>query len=148
MTGFSPQRGIGLPATRKTLVNDAMFIATTRKMYPKGISAGGSAIAAPVTAGSVYDAVAFRVFYPCVDVPDATVLAWYRDGLDVVLVIDFHATVAFKSIPLPSRFVGRSVTVIDKSASFTVHGTGIVSDDGVLVSSSGASGYGVLRLAP
>lgn len=148
MTGFSPQRGVGLPATRKTLVNDAAFIATTRKMYPKGISTGGSAIGIPVTAGSVYDAVAFRVFYPCADVPEATVLAWYADGSDVVLTIDFHSTIAFKRIPLPRRFTGKSITVIDKSASFTLHGTGVISDDGILVSSSGSAGYGVLRIAP
>jgi hypothetical protein len=147
--GYSPLRGVGAPATRKTLINDAGLLHTTRKMYPKGVTSGSTALGGGtlLSAGSYFEAVAYRAFFNSTVVPEATVFTWYYDGPHAVVLLDFHQNVTGKPIPLPSEFTGAAVTVVEKSASFTLQGGEMVSPDGLYVTVTGGYGYAVLKLA-
>lgn len=143
--GYSPTRSIGTPSVRKTLVNVAMYISPARKQYPQAVSLG------PVAAGTSYGVIAFRTYAAAALTPQATICAWYRDGKAVILMGDFHQNVTRSALWIPQQFVGMDMTVIDKTASLTVHGTiagaGIVPAGGPLVSVTGGYGYVVLKLS-
>ncbi|MDP9891222.1 hypothetical protein J2W32_000319 [Variovorax boronicumulans] len=141
MVGLSPVRSVGVPALRKTLVNEACFISALRKQYPKAVNIG------PLVAGSYYEMVAFRAYWSAAVNPAATACTWYRDGKSVIVVADFHQNVTLSPLKLPQQFVGLDVAVVDKSAAATVHGNGVVTAGGVLVSVTGGYGYVVLKLS-
>lgn len=90
--------------------------------------------------------VAYRAFWSAATVPDATCFTWYRDGKNIIVVVDFHKPVTFCKLPLPAFMTGMDVAVIDKTNSFTLHGSGVVAADGLLVSVSGTYGYAVFKL--
>ena len=148
VTGLSPLRGVGVAASRKNLVGTAFVLSTYGKNYMYGVSTNGSGFTSSIIpAGSMYEAVAYRSFYNPALLPEATVNTWYRDGRDIVVLIDFHQPVTQKTIPLPDEFVGRKITVVDKTASFSVVGGEFVSADGLLVTVTGGYGYAVLKLS-
>jgi hypothetical protein len=148
LCGYSPLRGAGVPATRKTLNGTAFYVHSTKKQYPYGISSGGSAITGnQLVAGDLFEAVAYRAPFNTGVLPESTVFTWVQDGSDILVFLDFHQTVTRISAPLPARFTGRKVTVVDKTASLTLHGGEFVSADGLLVSVSGGYGYGVFKLS-
>lgn len=141
MIGVSPVRGTGPAATRKFLLTDALFVSAIRKQYLKAVGTP-----APITAGSYYETVAYRAYWTAGMCPQATAFTWYRDGKDIVVIADFHQNVDFAALKMPSQFTGMDVTVVDKTASATVHGNGVVTADGVLVSVNDGYGYVVLKL--
>lgn len=141
MLGYSPLRSVGLPATRKTLVTEACFISSIRKQYPKAVN-GKSLVA-----GDYFEMCAFRAWHSAAAVPQASFATWYRDGGGVVVVVDFHAVASRIKLPLPQRFAGMDVAVVDKTASVTLHGSGVVTASGLVVSCSATYGYGVFRLS-
>lgn len=141
MVGYTPRRSIGVPALRKTLVNDACFISTARKQYPKAMNIGTFA------AGAYYEIAAFRAYWSASAATAATVFTWYRDGKSVIVVADFHANVSLSPLVLPAQFTGMDVEVIDKTASLTLHGNGVLSAGGLVVSVTGGYGYGVFKLS-
>lgn len=141
MLGYSPLRSVGLPATRKTLVTEACFISSIRKQYPKAVN-GKSLVA-----GDYFEMCAFRAWHSAAAVPQATFYTWYRDGNGIVVVVDFHTAASRVKLPLPQRFAGMDVTVVDKTASVTLLGSGVVTASGLVVSCSSTYGYGVFRLS-
>lgn len=140
MLGYSPVRSVGVPETRKTLVNDACFLSSARKQYPKGMNIG------PLVADAYYEIVAFRTYWSAAAQTAATTFAWYRDRSDVIVVADFHQNVSMSLLKLPQHLVGMSVAVVDKSASATVHST-VLDTSGISVSITGGYGYVVLKLS-
>ncbi|MNX68768.1 hypothetical protein D3C86_999660 [compost metagenome] len=139
--GLVPTGSVGLPAVRKTLVNVACVVHSTKKLYPYAANIG------PVPQNSYYEIVAFQTFWRAETNPNATVAAWYRDGNDIIFMADFHQNVTLDSVKVPRMFIGRKVSVIDKSASATLHGNGVVTAGGILVSITGGYGYLVLKLS-
>jgi hypothetical protein len=141
--GYDITRGIG--AIRKDLVNRAWWIYTTRKSYPQGIDDK----LGNVPANTWYTAICYRMFFDCEN-PDkgtATNFYYYELGKDLIVYFDFHSTASFENLKLPAEYVGRFVSVVEKSANITVH-TSEVIQDGVTVSmSSGSYGYGVLKIS-
>lgn len=143
MVGYSPARGIGVAAVRKTLLNDALFVSAARKQYPKAVSGG------TIAAGVFYEMVAFRIYLNPGDNPQATSVGWFRDGPrggDVIVFADFHQAVSHLPLKLPPYLAGMNWQVVDKSASVTMDGQGVMSRAGPRVSCSGSQGYVVLRL--
>lgn len=141
MVGYTPVRSIGLPSVRKTLITDACFVSAIRKQYPKAITGG------TLPAGAYYEMCAFRAYWSASANPDATCFTWYRDGKSIIVVVDFHKNVTRSKLQLPARFTGMDVGVVDKTASLTLHGNGVVSAAGLLVSVAGGYGYGVFKLS-
>ncbi|MDP9990870.1 hypothetical protein J2W28_002040 [Variovorax boronicumulans] len=140
MVGLSPVRSVGLPSKRKDLVTEACFLSSAKKQYPKAIMGGVR------PKGSYFEVVTFRAYWSGAANPDATAFCWYRDGKAVMVVADFHKVVSLSRLPLPQQLVGLDVELVDKTPSMTLHGDGVVTSSGILVSCSGPSGYVVLRL--
>jgi len=144
--GFGLQRGNSVPAVRKLgVASDAGFLnASTRKMYPKLVTNSG--FTSNMTAvGDVITTVAYRCFYNFDALPNATVYTWYYDGDDIIVVFDIHESVTALTLPLPSWMQGKSATVIDASASFSLK-TPTVVDDGLLVTVTAGYGFASIKL--
>lgn len=139
MLGYSPVRSVGLPATRATLINEACFLSSIRKQYPKAVTVTSQ------PAGSYYEVSAFRAFWDATENSSATCCAWYRDGNAIILMVDFHQIVAFLRISVPRDWTNKTWTVVDKTATVTVHGQGVIAD-GIRVSSSATYGYLILQI--
>jgi len=148
ISGYSPLSGIGVAAVRKTMVGNALNLYTSRKNYLHGIDSGGSAFpGGRIAADTVIEAVAYRSIYNPALLPQATVFTWYQDGTDVVILLDFHQPVTRLAVPLPAGFAGKTITVIDKSASFSLIGGTHVSAKGLSVTVVGEYGYALLRIS-
>ena len=147
MIGFSPIRSVGLPATRKTLISESNFVSAIRKQYLRALNGGGSAFTGNVLpVNSMYDMVVYRAYWSAETCPDATAFIWFRDGKNIIVIADFHQSVSFSKLPLPEYFSGLDVTVIDKTASLTLHGNNVL-NDGLLVTVTGGYGYIVAKLS-
>ena len=148
MVGFSPVRSVGLPATRKTLISESCFMSALKKQYLKALNGGGSAFTSNILpVNSVYDIVAYRAYWSAETCPEATSFIWFRDGKNIIVIADFHQNVTCSKLPLPAYFSGLDVTVIDKTPTLTLHGSGVLSSDGLLVSVTSGYGYIVLKLS-
>jgi hypothetical protein len=144
VVGYGQLRGVGIPLLRKALVDEALWVKDTRKMYPEAVT--GSAYPDGVMpAGTQVEGICYRALFNPAVLPEATVFAWYFDGADVVVVLDFHQTVDRLNVPLPAWMIGKMASVID-SKSFTLH-TRAVDEDGLTVSIDGNYGYATIRLA-
>ena len=77
--------------------------------------------------------------------PEATVYTWYKDNNDIYVVLDIHQSASMLKLPLPSMFNGKSATVIDSNANFTLHSE-IVSDGGLLCSIINSYGQATIKL--
>lgn len=141
MVGYSPVRGVGVKAFRKTLVNDALFLSAIRKQYPKAVNIG------PIDAGDFFEITAFRSYFNPAENSSATAVAWYRDGKNVIVMLDCHAAVSNLAINLPPYLAGMDWEVVDKTASVTILGNGIVSTGGLRATCSTTYGYAVLKLS-
>ena len=142
--GYNLTRGASKPSTRQA-TNDAGFVHTTRKMYPKALI-GNIYPSSLMPSGTVQNVVAYRAIYNPNVLPSSTVFTWYYDNNDIVVVFDTHVTGAMIKLPLPQIFNGKNVTVVEKHANVTVHSE-IVSEGGVLVSTINSYGYATLKLS-
>lgn len=127
-TGYSLQKGRTVPATRKLATTGAAFmLSTAEKQYPY------VAYNQEVAANTFYEALAFVGYFDPAMTNGATVFQYYQEGNDIIALVDFHSTVAFKKLPLPAEHVGKTVTVLTSDGSITVH-SGLVTNEGIVVS--------------
>lgn len=146
VVGYSLVRGISKPSVRQA-TNDAGFVHTTRKMYPKALTANVYA-AQPnglMPSGTVINNVSYRLVYNAAVLPEATVYGWYEDNGAIYVVLDIHQNASILKLPLPSMFNGKSATVVDSNANFTLHSE-IVSDGGLLCSIINNYGQATIKL--
>lgn len=142
--GYSTTRGASRPEVRKN-TNDAGFVHTTRKMYPKALI-GNIYPSNIMPAGTVQNLVAYRSVFNPNKLPSATVFTWYHDNNDIIIVFDTHVSGSMVNLPLPQSFDGKNVSVIEKNDNVTVHSE-IVCDGGILVSVTNNYGSALIRLS-
>ena len=145
--GYCPEIGLGVPTTRKTKANaDAFNLFTSKKQYPKAVA--GASVDYPypytVNANSNFDIVAFRCPINYKLDPTATNMSWYYVGDTIYLMLDYHVDLN-KVLVLPQKFVGKTVTVVEKSANFTL-GSTIVTPDGIAISVTVGYGSAILKI--
>lgn len=123
--GYGLSRGATKPSVRQN-TNDAGFFnnPSTKKVYPKALVGN---------LDSVVNAVAYRAIYNPAVLPESTIYTWYEDNGEVFVVLDIHQSASMLKLPLPAMFNGKSATVVDANANFTLHSE-IVSDGGLLCS--------------
>lgn len=141
--GYDITKGIGV--NRKDLVNSAWYFYTSRKMYPRGIDDKLGNVAA----NTWYSCFGYRILFDAEnpDMGSASTFYHYELGKDVIIVFDYHTTVSFDNLKLPSEYTGRSVSVVEKSVNVTIHTTEVM-QDGITVSvGAGAYAYCVLKLS-
>jgi hypothetical protein len=141
--GYTPDRFIGVPALRKTLVGEAGRLASTSKHYLEGLESTGSAFPGGILPEDVeYSVVGYRAFTNNADdFPHGPEGCWYLDGDDVIVVLDFDTTQSNYTFPLPAWMDGKVATVIESDA-FTLHSA--TASSGITVSST--AGRGIVRL--
>lgn len=144
---YTPDKTIGVPATRLTLTNEACRFASTGKAYMTGINGSGSAFPGGILPnGASYSVTGVRAFINNVqDWPHGPEAYWYRDGSDVVVVLDFDTTQSNITFTLPAWMNGKTASVIENSGTFTCHSA--TASNGIVVSQSGAAGRGIVRLS-
>ncbi len=116
------------------------FLWNTMKMYPL------FDYFPPSQPGASKELVLYRQYFDPNREPDATAFYWHRQERSQVLYLDFHKTLRNKTIRLPESFAGRSITVIEKTPSLTLHTANTVPADGIRLSVDGDYGYLVLKL--
>ena len=136
VVGYSLTRGDTRPLIRQNTTDAGFFNGPTRKMYPKALV---------TTLDTVVNTVAYRSLYNPNILPEATVYTWYKDNNDIYVVLDIHQSASMLKLPLPSMFNGKSATVIDSNANFTLHSE-IVSDGGLLCSIINSYGQATIKL--
>ena len=143
---YTPDKTIGVPATRLTLTSEACRFASTGKAYMTGINGSGSAFPGGILPqGASYSVTGVRAFINNVqDWPHGPEAYWYRDGNDVVVVLDFDTTQSNITFTLPAWMNGKTASVIENSGTFTCHSA--TASNGIVVSQSGAAGRGIVRL--
>jgi len=137
--GYSLDRGITKPEIRKSISDAGFFNSTsnTKKMYPKALV---------TTIGTVTNSVAYRAIFNPQDQPEATAWFWYQDNGEIRAVLDIHQNASMLKLKLPSKFNGKTATVIESNTNFTLHSE-IVSNGGLLCSVINSYAYATIKLS-
>lgn len=142
MLGYSPRYGGGVPATRAPLLDYAIQVSASEKLYIRALE-GGSVVADQVVSLSAYRGSYDAAGCGC------TVNAVYSDGDKKVWVLDVHETLTGEWIALPvwlrTRLIGKRLTVFDKSSSATLH-SAFVGARGAQISVTGAKGWLIIEI--
>lgn len=101
-------KDLGSSVDRATLVNNAVRLATTKKIYPNAIDTN-----VVLESGSYYSIVAFR------NIVDMRALGGVKTSIDMVeagdslyVLVDYH-TPGMDEIEIPDKWLGKSITVIE-----------------------------------
>jgi len=141
--GYSLDRGVTKPSIRAN-TNDAGFVYTSRKMYPKAII-GNVYQNNIIPVNTVINSIAYRSIYNPKALANSTIYTWYEDNGAIYVVFDTHSTTTMQKLPLPSYFNGKNASIVDSHPNFFLHSE-IVSDEGLLVSVDNNFGYATIKL--
>jgi hypothetical protein len=111
----------------------------TLKSYPIAMSG------LTLNAGDYKNFICYRNYLSPNWKSNATNVNIVKDKKDTYVYIDYHINVSFETLKLDD-YSGKSITVIEKSADFTLHND-IVDADGVLFSVANNYGYAILKLS-
>jgi len=137
--GYSLQKSDTLPATREANTTRAGFISsTTRKQYPLIYRKSSTTISDLM----YVECLGFRGYFDPNAISPATVFQYYEEGNALIVLLDIHQSVAFEQFTLPSKWVGKDVTVLDTDGVITIHNS-MVTSEGLVVS---VTNYGMVTL--
>lgn len=141
LLGYITDRGA--QTNRKDVVSNSMFFATSRKVYPMGVSK-------PITLepNSFYSTVAYRCYTnPANNPAGRTNFSYVELGNDVFIFVDYHGALD-DNIPVKNEWIGKKLEVYEQNNRVTVIGD-VVSGPINIVSTADAStyGYAVLKLS-
>lgn len=136
--GYSLIHGLSVPAQRARNTREALMIWTSSKTYPFAID---SKMGNPIRAGTKFDCLGYRqYFYPPAQ-KNATAFYWHEEGGDTVVYADYHKAVDHEVFALPPALTGKTITVVEKTPSLTLHTDKTVPATGVVLSVTGNYGY-------
>lgn len=134
----------GLASVRKNNVSNAMYLYNTKKAYFRLVDSGGTN-GNSWTAFKPFQCVCYRK--PVIDVADVHTDAYFVPcGDKCYLYADYHAA-ADDRIKVPAKYVGKPMTVVEKSSNITVYGT--VATDEIRIRCATADpmyGYAVIQI--
>ncbi len=119
---------------------NSYFFWNTKKMYPL------FATIVPAEPGTTKEMILYRQYFDPNREPAATSLYYHKQKTSQVVYFDCHQPLQNKTISLPKEFSGKTISVIEKTPSVTLHTSETVSVDGVRLSVEGNYGYIVLKL--
>jgi len=141
--GYNPVHSQSKDADRLNNVTTFWQIATSSKSYPRCYDS--KLAVEPI--GTVFNAVAYRQYYDPNRTGNASSVHWIAIADYHLVFLDYHANVTRDKVVLPSHLVGKSITVVDKSTSLTLHISDYVPSDGLIVTVTGGYGYAVVKLS-
>ena len=119
---------------------NSYFLWHTKKMYPLF-----AAMSQPEP-GASKEMVLYRQYFNPNREPDATAFYYHQQENSPVVYLDFHKPVHNKIIRLPREYAGKTVSILEKTPSLTLHTSETVPMDGIRLSVDGNYGYLVLKL--
>lgn len=119
---------------------NSYFLWHTKKMYPLF-----AAMSQPEP-GTSKEMVLYRQYFNPNREPDATAFYYHRQENSPVVYLDFHKPLQNKIIRLPREYAGKTVSILEKTPSLTLHTSETVPMDGIRLSVHGNYGYLVLKL--
>jgi len=143
--GYNTEIGYGKYEKRKQFIDDAFFIGTAKKQYPKIISENSDTIPTNyIYEKQNFDFIAYRspVNYN-LDM-EATSIFYYNVDNDIYFHLDYHTDID-KWLNLPESLMGKKITIIDKNSDFEIQ-SDFVSFDGIKIKVINNYGYAVLKL--
>jgi len=141
--GYSLIHGLTQPAQRARHANSAIMLYTSSKSYPVAID---SKMGPVIPAGTHFNCIAYRQYFCPAAQQHATCFYLHQESGDTVVYADYHKSVERDVLRLPAELTGKSITVIEKTPSVTLHSTGTVPPGGAVVSVAGDYGYIVFKV--
>ena len=141
--GYSLVSGMTVPAERAKNAGQALMLYTSSKTYP---TACDSKMARPVKAGTQFECVAYRQYFPPDPAQPGTCFTWHPEGDEIVACADFRQSVDHGTLSVPPAWAGKSLTVVEQTPSVTLHTTGTVPAGGLAISVADGYGYIVFRV--
>lgn len=142
--GYTPDRGIGVPAVRAAVVDIAASMShASQKQNLRAVT--GSALGGTMVDDAYYEAVTFRAFTNNAVYTVGPEFFWYLDGDDVVVLASFDQAVTRHKLALPGWMTGRRIEELDSSAGVSLRTQTALGSDGLVVTTTGG-GYIVARL--
>lgn len=142
--GYSPISGVTKSGERSRNTNCGGSIYKTSKSYPCAIDAKIGAI---VRAGTVFNCVAYRVYFDPQRYPKATCVYWYKENNDYLVYLDYHQNVDNEVVVLPPAMTGKRISIVEKTPSLTLTAGKMVPEKGIILSVTDNYGYAVLRIS-
>ena len=139
--GYSLISGVTVPAERAANNTLAVAFGSSIKTYASAISSKIN----PVKEGTEFECIAYRIYFNPARFKNATCVYWYREGDATVVYADYHKSVDRDVIELPQELTGKSLAVIEKTPSLTLHTPDKVPERGVEISVKDY-GYVVLKV--
>ncbi|OIO99051.1 MAG: hypothetical protein AUJ92_00265 [Armatimonadetes bacterium CG2_30_59_28] len=139
--GYSPVRGLTQPAERAKNVASSLMLYTSSKTYPSAID---SKMGPLIPAGKQFHCVAYRQYFNAAALKNATAFYYHEEDGDTIVYADYHKPVEKDVLQLPVRLTGKTISVVEKTPSLTLHTTKSVPASGLVVSVEGNYGYAVL----
>jgi hypothetical protein len=99
-----------------------------------------------IPAGTPFYCIAYRQYFCPAAQQHATCFYLHKESGDTVVYADYHKSVERDVLRLPGELTGRSITVIEKTPSVTLHSTGTVPSGGAAVSVADDYGYIVFKV--
>lgn len=137
-------QGLNLPAS---VVSSSGQVSSGRKFYPKIITPGAFGSAPSLLpAGTIVEATAWRAPYNLDPIPEVTCAAvvQFDEGRKAEIRLIIHETVSGYSIPVPTKFNGKSVSIVHSSGVLTLD-SAVVTAGAITVSA--ADGEATLLIA-
>ncbi len=119
--GYLP---IGVSKDRENVVNNSLFLHTTRKNYPNLVTGDKINDTDPteVSPNQVFSGAAYRIYTEPQEDETNSLFVKYSDNDDYgYLTGDFHDT-GYYRLNVPDNLIGKKITVLNKSAGVTILG--------------------------
>ena len=127
---------IGDSINRKDLVNDSMFISTSRKIYPKAVS-----IPKVMEIGDTYSVSAFRNVVDITSPGIKSNFDYCKVGNNWYIFLDYHAT-GIDEVTILPEWSGREIEILESKNTTLL--TKILTDKIRISSSSSVTNYGYI----
>lgn len=114
-------------------------VRNTKKTYPVAMRS------LTLNAGDYKNFICYRNYLSPEWLTNSTGFHIVKDKKDTYVFIDYHTNLSFANIKLDA-YVGKSITVFEKSSDFTVHND-VVDSDGITFSVTNNYGYAILKLS-
>jgi hypothetical protein len=133
-------QGLGRPALLAANCVMKWLVANTGKMYPQLLNGTGV-----IAGGQCYNAISYRQAFDPQLFPGTTAVYFHRIGNYDLVYIDVHSTQTNLKVMLPEKYIGKTITVVEKSSSVTLVSDDAVTSNGIILNVT-TYGYCILKL--
>lgn len=136
--GYIPDMADSSNIKRLTNTDGAWDLRSTKKNYPVALNG------ITVNSGDYFNFIGYRNYLSPTNAGSATNVTTIEVGNETYVYIDYHVSTTFGNINL-DKHIGKSITVVEKSADFTIIND-VVDADGVIFNVKNGYGYAILKI--